>query len=80
MVFEGNPNAEPPLLNGDYNNDGKVDGADYVTWRDNEGGGTALPNDNNLGTPHRRGALQPVESQLRQHGWQWRRVSGRHRA
>ena len=51
MVFDGNPNAVPPSLNGDFNNDGKVDGADYVTWRDNQGGSTALPNDNNLGTP-----------------------------
>jgi hypothetical protein len=32
-------------LPGDYNNDGKVDAADYVVWRKNEGTATPLPND-----------------------------------
>ena len=32
-------------LDGDYNNDGKVDAADYVVWRQNEGTTNALPND-----------------------------------
>jgi hypothetical protein len=36
---------------GDFNADGKVDAADYVAWRKNDGGSTALPNDNGLGTP-----------------------------
>jgi len=44
--------AEPGLL-GDYNDDGRVDAADYVVWRKNDGGSTALPNDDNLGTPIR---------------------------
>jgi hypothetical protein len=30
---------------GDYNNDGKVDAADYVVWRKNVGTGNVLPND-----------------------------------
>jgi hypothetical protein len=40
-----------PVLPGDYNDDGTVDAADYVVWRDNEGAphGT-LPNDINGGT------------------------------
>jgi GH18 family chitinase len=32
-------------LDGDYNDDGKVDAADYVVWRQNEGTTNALPND-----------------------------------
>ncbi len=38
-------------LPGDFNNDGKVDAGDYVTWRKNDGTNNALPNDNGLGTP-----------------------------
>lgn len=43
--------AAPPPLAGDYNNDGKVDAADYVVWRNNFGApaGT-LPNDVDGGT------------------------------
>jgi autotransporter-associated beta strand protein len=41
----------PAGVLGDFNSDGKVDAADYVIWRENENGFTALPNDNNLGTP-----------------------------
>ena len=33
------------LLFGDYNDDGLVDAADYVVWRDNVGTTTVLPND-----------------------------------
>jgi hypothetical protein len=40
-----------PSLNGDFNNDGKVDAADYVMWAKNNGTNNALPNDNGLGTP-----------------------------
>jgi hypothetical protein len=36
---------------GDYNNDGKVDAADYATWRKYNNTTHALPNDNGLGTP-----------------------------
>ncbi|TWT97657.1 hypothetical protein Pla108_18090 [Botrimarina colliarenosi] len=46
--FVGTPS---PAANGDFNNDGVVDSADYTVWRDNDGGSTALPNDNGLGTP-----------------------------
>jgi T5SS/PEP-CTERM-associated repeat protein len=35
----------PAGLPGDYNNDGKVDAADYVVWRKNEGTTNMLPND-----------------------------------
>ncbi len=38
-------------LPGDFNNDGKVDAGDYVTWRKNNGTNNALPNDNGLGVP-----------------------------
>ncbi|HEY3395937.1 MAG TPA: LamG domain-containing protein [Lacipirellulaceae bacterium] len=41
----------PPALPGDFNNDGVVDAADHVLWRKADGGTTALPNDNGLGTP-----------------------------
>jgi hypothetical protein len=44
-------NANPSGLNGDFNNDGKVDAGDYVVWRKNSGTSNALPNDNGLGTP-----------------------------
>jgi hypothetical protein len=39
--------ADPP---GDYNDDGAVDAADYVTWRKNEDTVNSLPNDPNGGT------------------------------
>ncbi len=38
-------------LAGDFNSDGKVDAADYVLWRDNNGTSNALANDGGLGTP-----------------------------
>jgi autotransporter-associated beta strand protein len=38
-------------LPGDFNNNGKVDAADYVSCRKNFGSMSALPNDNGLGTP-----------------------------
>jgi hypothetical protein len=46
----------PAGVNGDYNDDGKVDAADYVVWRKVQGTSTTLPNDNGIGgtvgTPH----------------------------
>jgi T5SS/PEP-CTERM-associated repeat protein len=36
-------------LPGDYNQNGVVDAADYVVWRNNLGSGTPLPNDNSPG-------------------------------
>jgi hypothetical protein len=39
-----------PILAGDYNNDGIVDAADYVVWRDNVGTTASLPNDRTSGT------------------------------
>lgn len=35
---------------GDYNNDGKVNAADYTVWRDANGTSTTLPNDSTPGT------------------------------
>jgi len=43
--------AAPPGQEGDYNQSGIVDAADYTVWRDNVGSGTPLPNDGGLGTP-----------------------------
>lgn len=40
----------PVALAGDYNNDGKVDAADYTRWRDASGTATTLPNDTTPGT------------------------------
>jgi hypothetical protein len=40
----------PPDLFGDYNDDGIVDAADYVTWRKFNGSGTTLPNDQSPGS------------------------------
>jgi hypothetical protein len=38
-------------LPGDFNDDDKVDAADYIVWRKNEATNNALTNDNGLGTP-----------------------------
>jgi hypothetical protein len=38
-------------LPGDFNEDGKVDTADYADWRKNNGTSNPLPNDGGLGTP-----------------------------
>jgi hypothetical protein len=47
--------ATPQL--GDFNTDGKVDAADYVTWRKNDVANNPLPNDNGLTTQSDRFAL-----------------------
>ncbi len=44
------PDSVGPVV-GDYNQNGKVDAADYTRWRKNNGTTNALPNDNGLGTP-----------------------------
>ncbi|MEX2307132.1 MAG: PEP-CTERM sorting domain-containing protein [Pirellulales bacterium] len=41
---------EPVGVDGDYNDDGKVDAADYVVFRKHEGTATTLPNDPHGGT------------------------------
>lgn len=41
----------PPVQVGDFNQNGKVDGADYVLWRKNFGSASALPNDNGTTLP-----------------------------
>jgi hypothetical protein len=43
--------TNPPGTAGDFNSDGKVDAADYVTWRKSNNTNNALPNDNGLSTP-----------------------------
>jgi hypothetical protein len=49
---EGVHAPEPPGgLDGDFNDDGIVDAADYVMWRKNNGTNNPLPNDGGLGTP-----------------------------
>ncbi|MEX2308377.1 MAG: hypothetical protein WD738_12320 [Pirellulales bacterium] len=48
-------NLAPEGIDGDYNDDGKVDAADYVVWRKNESTMNTLPNDPHGGTI---GALQ----------------------
>ncbi|QDU88825.1 hypothetical protein Pla175_22090 [Pirellulimonas nuda] len=40
----------PAGLNGDYNNDGHVDAADYTVWRDRLGTSAVLPNDTTPGS------------------------------
>lgn len=42
--------AAPPGQPGDFNDDGKVDAADYVIWRKNETANNPLPNDDGLTT------------------------------
>jgi hypothetical protein len=44
------PFVPPVGLLGDFNDDGKVDAADYVIWRKNETANAALPNDDGLTT------------------------------
>jgi hypothetical protein len=48
-MFVATASLSQPLL-GDYNENGVVDAADYVMWRDNEGTTNTLPNDNIGGT------------------------------
>jgi hypothetical protein len=59
----GTPVARPPTydlfvggLPGDFNNNGKVDAGDYVTWRKNAAN-ASLPNDNGLTTQAARFSL-----------------------
>jgi hypothetical protein len=48
--FDGLPFVVAAPLDGDYNNDGAVDAADYVLWRKNNNSGVTLPNDSTPGT------------------------------
>ena len=41
--------VQQPTIAGDFNNNGTVDAADYVVWRDNAGTTNSLPNDNGIG-------------------------------
>ena len=55
------------LFAGDYNDDGKVDAADYVVWRKHQGTMTALPNDPHGGTVG-TAQFNTCAHQFRQHG------------
>jgi hypothetical protein len=50
IVVSGNPGVVVPELTGDYNENGVVDAADYVTWRNNLNQSVTLPNDSTPGT------------------------------
>jgi fibronectin-binding autotransporter adhesin len=43
--------APPSGVQGDFNNDGRVDAGDYIIWRKNNGTSNPLLNSNGLGTP-----------------------------
>jgi hypothetical protein len=47
QLYSGGLLSVAPGLNGDYNDDGIVDAADYVMWRKLNGTSTAIPNDSN---------------------------------
>jgi hypothetical protein len=47
----------PDGLSGDFNDDGKIDAADYVVWRKNDATNAALPNDDGLTTQAARYGL-----------------------
>ncbi len=48
-VLTVHPVLTPIVLDGDYNNDGVVDAADYAVWRDNLGASVTLPGDTTPG-------------------------------
>src|SRR5690606_26899319 len=48
VLYEGIPDA-PDGLPGDFNNDGRVDAADYTVWRNNLGGSESVLNGNGSG-------------------------------
>ena len=54
----------PPPLDGDYNNNGVVDAADYSVWRDRLGTSAVLPNDATPGAVD-SGRLPDLEVELR---------------
>jgi hypothetical protein len=55
LVFKYGELGAPAPLTADFNNDFKVDAADYVVWRKN--GANPLPNDNGAATAAARFAL-----------------------
>jgi hypothetical protein len=54
---QGMLTVTPVGVAGDFNNDGSVDAADYVTWRENEVANAALANDNGAGNQAARFSL-----------------------
>ncbi len=61
--------VQQPTIAGDYNNNGVVDAADYVVWRDNVGTTHPLVNDNGIG-----GVVRQLQYDL------WRTHFGSHAA
>jgi hypothetical protein len=61
--------VQQPTIAGDYNNNGLVDAADYVVWRDNVGTTHPLVNDNGIG-----GVVRQAQYDL------WRAQFGSHTA
>jgi hypothetical protein len=49
LILTSLNDAQPIQVAGDYNQNGRVDAADYVVWRNNLGSNTALPNDDTPG-------------------------------
>jgi hypothetical protein len=49
-ILAGVTMSDVDQLDGDYNDDGLVNAADYVAWRNNEGTNNGLPNDPHGGT------------------------------
>jgi hypothetical protein len=56
VTSTGGPND--PVLPGDYNEDGVVNAADYVVWRNHEGQAYQLPNEDPTATP---GSVTPED-------------------
>jgi hypothetical protein len=50
-VIQLRSTSAPVDVLGDFNQNGKVDGADYVVWRENEGLSITLPNSGSLTSP-----------------------------
>ena len=62
--------AEPPLLLADFDNNGVVEAADYVVWRNNVGGPRRNAGQRSHRAAYWRRAIPPLEGQLRDHGGQ----------
>jgi hypothetical protein len=50
IYLENFMSTEPPGIVGDYNDNGTVDAADYVVWRENLGSTNTIPNDDTPGS------------------------------
>jgi hypothetical protein len=57
LIIYSDLSTAPVGTPGDFNNDGKVDAADYATWRKNDTANATLANDNGVGTQAARYTL-----------------------